>query len=111
MPDQPIWECELGFQVNEGEKGKVADFLAAYPHYRENKLKTTRYVGSMLPYLNFLSFILNIRKITKFFQLVKEDKVEPFRGLIERYHFLPFIGKQVELVNPIDHLDQWDLLD
>jgi hypothetical protein len=27
LPEQPVWECVLGFQVNEGESAKVAGFL------------------------------------------------------------------------------------
>ena len=54
----------MGFQVNEGESSKVAAFLAEHPNYHESRLKSTRYVGSMLPYLNELSFLINMPKIT-----------------------------------------------
>jgi hypothetical protein len=40
---------------------------------------------------------------------LKLENVEPFKGLIERYNYLPFFGKTVELVNPIDNEEQWNL--
>lgn len=39
--------------------------------------------------------------------LLRKDNVELFPGLIELYHFLPFFGKTVELVNPLENVEEW----
>lgn len=89
----------------------MEDFLKEHPEYQESRLKTTRYIGAMLPFINELSFPLNAPKISEFRRLVEQEKKEPFRGIIERYHFLPKFGKKVEILSPIDNIDQWELLD
>lgn len=64
-------------------------------------------MGCTLTYLNFISFFVNRSKINDFMGLLRKDNVELFPGLIELYHFLPFFGKTVELVNPLENVEEW----
>lgn len=64
-------------------------------------------MGCTLTYLNFISFFVNRSKINDFMELLRKDNVELFPGLIELYHFLPFFGKTVELVNPLENVEEW----
>jgi hypothetical protein len=66
-------------------------------------------VGCSLTYLNFLSFLLNRRKISEFMEILRKEDIELFPGLIELYHFLPLFGKTVELINPLENIDDWIL--
>lgn len=72
-------------------------------------MSSTRYVGCSLTYLNFLSFFLNRGKISEFMGILRKENIELFPGLIEFYHFLPLFGKTVELVNPVENVDEWVL--
>lgn len=72
-------------------------------------LSSTRYVGCSLTYLNSLSFLLNRRKISEFMEILRKEDIELFPGLIELYHFLPLFGKTVELINPLENIDDWIL--
>lgn len=62
-----------------------------------------------MAYLNFISFFVNRSKINEFMGILRKDNVELFPGLIEFYHFLPLFGKTVELVNPLENVDEWTL--
>jgi hypothetical protein len=66
-------------------------------------------VGCSLTYLNSLSFLLNRKKISEFMEILRKEDIELFPGLIELYHFLPLFGKTVELINPLENIDDWIL--
>ena len=79
-PEEPVWKCVLGMLVNPGEESKVRGFMEAHPEYKEVRLESTRYVGTQLPFINFLSFYVLWKKIPAFMSLVQKEDHPLFPG-------------------------------
>ena len=106
-----MWECVLGVMVNPGEEHKVESFREEHPEYKEVRLESTHYVGTHIPYLNFVSFSTLQFKVPQFLKKVEQEGHPLFPGSMEIYHFLGERGNTIELVNPLKHHEQFQLFE
>lgn len=73
--------------MNPGEKHKVEGFLDENSKFKFKQFETLRYIGTSIPYLTSLSFLLLPIKIPQFMEMVKDKEYSVFKGSFEIYHF------------------------